>query len=213
MRIEDVARIVGVGGLFTTGFLLSGEVSGPEVRRQLDRWVKSGKVTRLRRGVYMLNRPWSNRTAHPFVVANALSRGSCVSLQSALSWWGMIPEHVPVTTSVTTGRPEEVQTPIGDFLFRHLKDELFRDVREIEVSRGQHALVAGPGEALVGLLYLTPHSDDPGYLRELRLEPPHGVEEAIFVTELQRNAESTGSMKVQRAVRRLVTLAGWSDQV
>jgi predicted transcriptional regulator of viral defense system len=29
-------------------------------------------------------------------------RGSCVSLQSALAYYGLIPEVVPVTTSVTT---------------------------------------------------------------------------------------------------------------
>ena len=57
----------------------------------------------------MLGKPIGRVSAHPFVVANALKKASYVSLQSALSHYGMIPEYVPVTTSVTTRRPEEVE--------------------------------------------------------------------------------------------------------
>jgi len=42
---------------------------------------------------------------HPFVVANRMVRGSYVSCQSALAHYGLIPEHVPVVTSITTARP------------------------------------------------------------------------------------------------------------
>lgn len=85
MKIDEAARIVGPGGLFSTGFLLSGGVTPADLRRQLDRRVASGKDTRLSRGVYQLTRPFVREPAHPFWVANVLSRGSCVSLQSALS--------------------------------------------------------------------------------------------------------------------------------
>jgi len=48
-----------------------------------------------------------------------------VSLQSALSHHGLIPEFVPVTTSVTTGRPEELEAPLGRFMHCHVKTKAF----------------------------------------------------------------------------------------
>jgi predicted transcriptional regulator of viral defense system len=211
MKIDELAGVVGPGGLFTTGFLLSGGVSAPDLRRQLDRWVAAGKVLRLRRGLYQLNRPYASEAAHPFRVANTLSRGSCVSLQSALSYWGMIPEDAPVTTSVTTGRPERVDNPLGSFLFRHIKETLFWGFAEIEISRNQMALIAGPAKALIDLLYLTPGSDEPGYLQELRIAAPGGVEESEFVESLRRTSERVGSPKIRRAVDQLVAIHRWED--
>jgi len=112
-----------------TGFflflLLAGRGSAGAVRRQLDRWVKSGQLLQLRRGVYAVAPPYQAEAPHPFLVANHLRKRSYVSLQSALSHYGMIPEFVPVTTSVTMSRPEELQTPLGPFLFRHVKKSAF----------------------------------------------------------------------------------------
>jgi hypothetical protein len=44
------------------------------------------------------------------------------SLQSALAHHGLIPEHVPVVTSVTTGRPQRRENAFGSFQYRHLSD-------------------------------------------------------------------------------------------
>ena len=56
---------------------------------------------------------WRKVEPHPFLVANALHRGSYVSLQSALAFHGVIPEHVPTVTSVGPGRPETVRNVLG----------------------------------------------------------------------------------------------------
>jgi len=206
MKIQELSTKVSPGGLFRTGQILSGQRSPANVRRQLDRWVKSGRVLRLRRGVYILTEPYSNAAAHPFAAANALKKASYVSLQTALSHYGMIPEYVPVTTSVTTGRPEELTTPIGRFQFQHVNPRLFFGFAEVEVSRDQRALLASPQKALIDLLYLTPHSDQVEYLRELRMSRP----EYFDLDNLHGGAERSGSAKVERAVRRLLAL--WEEE-
>ena len=53
-------------------------------------------------------------------IANHMVPVSYVSLQSAPAYFGSIPEYVPVTTSVTTGRPGRWGTPLGVFDFRHI---------------------------------------------------------------------------------------------
>lgn len=206
MKLACLLERVPPNGLFRTGQILAGERAPAHVRRQLDRWVKGGRVLRLRRGVYLLAQPYAATPAHPFAIAGALQRASCVSLHSALAYYGMIPEHVPVTTSVTGGRPEELSTPRGRFQFRHLAPRHLFGFAEVEVARDQRVLLAGPEKALVDLLYLAPHCDRVPYLRELRLAPA----EALDPAKLHAAVTRTGSRKVARAVRLLLGL--WRDE-
>ncbi len=206
MRFAELAARVPFNGLFRTGQILAGERSPADLRRQLHRWAHSGRILQLRRGVYLLCAPYARASAHPFAVAGALKKASYVSLQSALAYHGMIPEFVPVTTSVTSGRPEEIETPRGRFQFRHVSTRLLFGFSEVEIAPGQRALLASAQKALVDLLYLTPHSDREAYLRELRVEPA----ESLDREKLHETVQRAGSRKVERAVRLL--LETWDDE-
>jgi hypothetical protein len=116
----------------------------------------------------------------------------------------MIPEFVPVTTSATTGRPEELDTPLGRFLFRHVKKSAFFGYTQTEISRGQPVFLASPEKALLDLLYLTPGSDSPAYLEELRFEPS----DRFDWSTLRKQAERIGSRKLKRAVELLSRMEG-----
>ena len=110
MEFSHLLEIVGNDPVFETGLLLQGDVDPVDVRRQLSRWKGAGKIYQLRRRIYALAPPYQKVRPHPFLVANLLVPASYVSLQSVLAYYGMIPEYVPVTTSVTTGRPGNWQT-------------------------------------------------------------------------------------------------------
>ena len=148
--------------MFETGFLLAGEVDPADVRRQLSRWAKGGRLLQLRRGLYALAPPYRKVVPHPFLVANRLVRGSYVSLQSALAYHGLIPEHVPVTTSMTTGRPQRRENPLGSFEYHHVRMELLTGYRLERLGDGQEALVATPAKALADLVGLVPGADSSG---------------------------------------------------
>jgi predicted transcriptional regulator of viral defense system len=102
MEFTRLIEIVGDEPVFETALLLAGDVDPADVRRQLSRWTRAGRLYQLRRGLYALAPPFQRVKPHPFLVANRLVRASYVSLQSALAHHGLIPEVVPVTTSVTT---------------------------------------------------------------------------------------------------------------
>jgi predicted transcriptional regulator of viral defense system len=204
MKWRELLTIARDNPVFSSSFLLAGRGSATAVRRQLDRWVKSGRLLRLRRGVYAVALPYRAEAPHPFLVANHLRRPSYVSLQSALSHYGMIPEFVPVTTSVTTGRPEELGTPMGRFLFRHVKKSAFFGYAQTEISRGQPVFLASPEKALLDLLYLTTGSDSPAYLEELRFEPT----DRFDWNTLRRHAERIRSRKLKRAVELISRMGG-----
>ena len=181
---------------------MSGDVSPATIQKQLARWVKAGKLIQVRRGLYTLAEPHRKVSPHPFLVANRLKGASYVSLQSAMAYHGMIPEYVPVVTSVTTGRPGTMNTTLGDFLFKHIKKSLFSGYRELEVEKGQRAFVATPEKSLLDLVYLTPQTDRWEYLEELRLQNLNVLSKKTLIGM----AADSGSAKLQRAAKRILRL-------
>jgi len=194
MDFNSIQEIAGREPVFETGLLLAGRVDPANVRRQLSRLVASGRLIQLRRGLYALAPPFQKVRPHPFLIANRMVRASYVSRQSALEYYGLIPEHVPVVTSATTSRPWRRETPLGTFEYRHIKPDFFHGYRTVELTEGQAALVATPEKALLDLLYLQPASDSLEYLAELRLESLEGLD----LNELRRLAESSGNAKLRR---------------
>lgn len=202
MQFASLLEAVGDQPVFETGFLLAGDVDAAGVRRQLSRWVASGHLVQLRRGLYALAPPYRKTEPHPFLVANRLVRGSYVSLQSALAHHGLIPEHVPVITSVTTGRPQQRENPFGCFEYHHCPPDRLTGYRVERLGGGQEALVATPAKALADLVHLVPGGDSKAYLSELRLTNLETLDpqELLSPALLDRP-------KIRRAFRRLAALA------
>lgn len=203
MEFANLVKIAGGEPAFETALLLAGEVNPDDVRRQLSRWTSAGRLYQLRRGLYALAPPFQKIKPHPFVIANRMVRGSYVSCESALAHYGIIPEYVPAIISVTAGRPARWETPFGNFEFRHLKVNLLRGYRLLDLGEGQKAFVALPEKALLDLIHLQPEADSPEYLRELRLQNL----ERLNPDELQRLAVLSGKPKLQRAAEFVAELA------
>ena len=203
MKLQELLNKSLDSPIFSTGFLLADATNVAMIRVQLGRWVKAGKLIQLRRGVYCLAQPYRKVDPHPFFAANFIKQPSYVSLQSALSYWGMIPEYVPTITSITTGRPEELKNELGSFMFRHIRKNLFYGYREVSLGNKQKALVAVPEKALLDLMYLTPGADTMGFLQELRLQNLERLEMKRF-EELAIKSKSLKLRKSIELVRALV---------
>ncbi|MCC7260995.1 MAG: hypothetical protein IT369_00600 [Candidatus Latescibacteria bacterium] len=194
---------IGKEPVFSSSLLLAGKVNPQGLGQQLTRWTKAGRLIQLRRGLYSLAGAYRKIEPHPFLIANQLRQPSYISLQSALAYYGMIPEYVPVVTSVTTQRPGLVETPLGSFLFKHLKSPFFKGFRLLEIEAGQRIFLASPEKSLLDLVYLTPGADSREYLEELRL----GNFPTLDMLALREMARDTGSPKLRCAVERIGELA------
>ena len=201
MEFESLLKLVGDEPIFESSILLAGNVDPKLIRIQLSRWVKTGKIYQLRRGLYSIAPPYQRRQPHPFLVANHLQKASYVSLQSALSIYGLIPEVVNTTISVSMGRPERLETPLGTYEFRHIKTELLFGYQMIELVE-QSALVATPEKALLDLIYLQPGSDSAAYLKELRLQNTEKLDKDL----LRKQSEKFNTPKLQNAVKGILQL-------
>lgn len=203
MEFKRLLELVGDEPVFEAVLLLAGKVDPNSVRLQLSRWTKSGRIYQLRRGLYALAPPYQKVKPHPFLVANLMQRASYVSCQSALAFYGLIPEVLYATLSVTADRPGRWETPLGVFEFRHVKPGLLRGYRMIDLGNRQQALVATPEKALLDLVYLQPGGDTPAYLQELRLQNL----ERLDLEVLRRQSEGFDTPKLRRAVEVITQLA------
>jgi len=195
MKFVNLLEKVSVLPVFTVRFLAAGE-NLAQIRLQINRWVKDGKIIRLHKGLYTLAEPYRKVAPEPFCIANSLKQASYVSLHSALSWYAMIPEFVPAVTSITTGRPQTIETPLGRFEFRHVSKKYFWGYQQVELKFGQTAFIAHPEKALLDLIYLTPGGDEIEFIEELRLQNFEQINRAV----LHEFVERFQSPKLNRAL-------------
>ena len=124
----------------------------------VNRALKSGELLQARRGLYLLSNDYRGSPVHPFVLAQHMIPGSYVSAESALSFYGWIPEAVHSVLSVTaTGKSVVyLHDKLGKFEFRRLTVYRGFFLQAVERHELQHqvALIAGPVRALLDLVYL-----------------------------------------------------------
>ena len=208
MKFEDLLKKVGDVPCFTSRFLAAGE-NLPQVRLQLARWVKDGRLIKLHKGFYTLAEPYRKIKPELFSMANSLKTPSYVSLQSALSWHGLIPEFVPATTSITTARPQAIETPLGRFEYRHVNKNFFWGYQKVELAEKQQAFVARAEKALLDLVYLTSGGAQKEFLKELRLQNLDNLSKDT----LRQYAEKSDSPKLRRAVINIETIINEGEGV
>lgn len=122
-------------------------------RNQLTYWKKRGLIHSLKKGFYLLNENDRDKTPSRFYVANILFSPSYVSLETALFFYGIIPEEVHDIVSVTLKKTSHFQNILGTFHYHHVKSSSFIGWQKLEDESGNWFLMAEPEKALVDFLY------------------------------------------------------------
>lgn len=135
-------------------------------RRRLNEWKNKGYIKKLRRGHYMFTDIPLNEESF-FLIANRLYSPSYVSLETALSHYGLIPEGVYSITSVSTKKTSKFNTPITEFSYNKIKSTLFFGYR-LEEHKGQKYKIAEIEKAFLDYLYFNPHLEDAADFHEWR---------------------------------------------
>ena len=169
MKWEEFLKKVGQFPLIEGEALLVGSTQPAALRVQLNRWQKQGKLIQLKRGFYVLAAPYFKGTLYDPYLAARLVSPSYLSLEWALHFHDLIPESVPVWTSVTTKRPGRFVTAMGTFDYRHIKSSLLWGYHSVTTAQ-QTAFVATPEKALLDFFYLQSLTVSMDYLTELRLQ-------------------------------------------
>lgn len=131
------------------------EPSSDNIRHALvKRAVADGDLIIIRRGLYALSSLYRKVDINAFSVAQLIYGPSYISLESALSAHGWIPEGVRDIISVTCRLPKDFDTPLGHFSYiRGMQKMLYAGVRRVTNDAGMTWLIASPLKALADYVY------------------------------------------------------------
>ena len=115
---------------------------------------QEGRIIRLKRGLYVRSTE-DGAMPVPFLIANHLYGPSYVSFQTALRHYGLIPERVYETQSMTIKHSRSFNTPLGPFTYRNCGVEYFPVGIRQEQEGDDTYLIATPEKALCDTLLKT----------------------------------------------------------
>ena len=138
---------------------------------------QAGDVIRLKRGLYVVSQEITHKPLSQELIANQLYMPSYISCLSALRFYGLTPEAVYQTQSMTIKHTRTFETPIGVFAYSNVAREVF-PVGVTNITRnGYSFVIATPEKALCDLIATSPQvnlrylTDAQRYLEEdIRLD-------------------------------------------
>jgi predicted transcriptional regulator of viral defense system len=141
--------------------LLTGALSEYGAKNQkINELLKSGVITRIKKGLYVYGPNYSRAPVCKEVLANLIYGPSCISLEYALAYHGLIPERVETVTSVTPKRNKEFKTPLGHFTYRYLGPEKYpHGIEQVWIDESHPVLMASPEKALCDYVALNKVTD------------------------------------------------------
>jgi hypothetical protein len=117
---------------------------------------RNQKLISVKRGIFVPGPALKLRQPEPFLLANHLAGPSYISMETALSHWGLIPERVYEISSVTTGRTIVYNTKVGRFSYTHLPLPYYSfGQQQLKLAENQVALLASPEKALCDKIVTT----------------------------------------------------------
>lgn len=183
-------------------------------RNNFTRWVKKEQLVKLRQGWYafpeMLQRIDFSR-----YVASRIYRPSYISLHTALSIYGMIPEAVTDITSVTTLKTAQFDNQFGRYSYQNVKPKIFFGYKPVKIlgntaivnAPQQTWMLALPEKALLDLLYLYPFYNNDTELEQLRLDEDFMTEE-LDINRLREYLQRIGNKALNDRVKKLLKIYG-----
>ena len=118
--------------------------------------LKTGILTSIKKGLYIAGPHLKLSQPEPFLIANHLWGPSYISLESALSYYGLIPETVFGITSITVKNARTFSTPVGIFSYVRMRVPWYAyGIQQLKLSDDQYCMIASPEKAICDLIINT----------------------------------------------------------
>ena len=171
-------------------------------RGKIARMLRSGEMFHLRRGLYA-----TRRDLHPHCLAGSIYGPSYISFETALSFYGLIPEAVCEIMSATLRRSRTFENVFGRFRYNTIPKKVYPVGVERITESDIPLLIASPTKALCDRIALEPGmrsmSDVRRWAELMRLDENLNFDSAV----LSDCAESYGRPSV-RLLWRIVEKRG-----
>jgi hypothetical protein len=127
-------------------------------RNKIASMEKRGDIVRLKKGLYVVSDKISRKTLSRELIANHLYGPSYVSFETALAFYGLIPEKVFAVRSATFKRAKRFENAIGNFEYITVPPAYYSiGISQQTVNNEYAYLLATPEKALCDLILATPN--------------------------------------------------------
>lgn len=161
-------------------------------RRRLNEWQDKGYIKKVIKGYYIFSDLQLNENTL-FEIANTIHRPSYVSFEMALTYYHLIPEGVYAITSVSSRKPYSYSTPLGDFIYKKMKSNLFFGYSLVNYN-DKCFKIANCEKALLDYFYIHPHFKSMSDFEDLRINADafwDQIDEEGFHYSLQKFSQKT----------------------
>jgi len=138
-------------------------------RNNFVNWTQKGYLVRLRQGMYAFPE-YISEPGMAAYFAGKIYNPSYISLHSALSFYGLIPESVFQITSVTSLKTASFKNLFGEYSYKSIRQDLMFGYLPLPLADGRTTWYATREKALLDLLYLYPFYKTERELADLRLD-------------------------------------------
>ncbi|MDR2921033.1 MAG: hypothetical protein LBV72_16935 [Tannerella sp.] len=126
-------------------------------RNKIANLEQAGKIIRLKRGMYVVSPKVTKQLLSVELIANHMYGPSYVSMESALRYYGLIPEQIYTVRSLTTNRSNTFENTIGNFEYITTNDAYYSiGIKQETVENRYTFLIATPEKALCDMITATP---------------------------------------------------------
>lgn len=145
---------------FDYPFLMDFLKSYKKPRDKISRLLREKDIIRVKKGLYIFGPDYRRSPVCMESLANLIYGPSYISLEYALSFYGLIPERVEHITSITTEKDKVFKTPIGTFTYKHLSLKKYSvGIVLHQVDPHHTCLIASKEKALVDMITQNRYKD------------------------------------------------------
>lgn len=170
-------------------------------KQRLSEWQKKDYVKKICQGFYIFSDLQINEKIL-FTIANRIYEPSYVSLEMALSIYGIIPEAVYGITSVASQKTKNFKSPVGDFIYRHIQPDLMFGY-ELREHDGHHYQIAELEKAILDYLYLNSKISDNASFEGMRFNTSE-LKEKLNIEKFNKYLEAFHSKALAKRAKKFL---------
>ncbi len=167
-------------------------------KNNFTRWCKQNLIVKLRNSWYCFPE-YLNVSNFQYFISNKIYSPSYISLHSALSFYGVIPEAIVTSTAVSTLKKASFENRFGSFSYQKIAPELMFGYEQKSYLNKNRLLIAYPEKAILDLLYLYPIYNTTEEMKALRFDEDF-MHEELNILRLKEFCEKFQSKIMENRV-------------
>lgn len=130
-------------------------------RSKIRQWLADKSLIRVKKGLYVFGPEIARGLYSNETLANLIYGPSAISLEYALSFYGLIPERSVEITSITPKKNKRFDTPVGFFTYHHIHQKRYAvGITQHYLNETHPILIATPEKALADYFYFRERNID-----------------------------------------------------